>query len=117
MPMTTRTEVFQALAPVMDPEHPISITDPRMGIVKEEFIEIADSTINVQFKPTVPYCPMGGLIGILIRHKLEEVFPDSEVSVKLLPGTHQLEAQVNDMISDDTKYQNIVRQLKERNML
>lgn len=117
MPMTTKADVFEALAPVMDPEHPISITDPRMGIVKEEFIEVTNSTINVQFKPTVPYCPMGGLIGILIRHKLEEVFPESNIHVELLPGTHQLEAQVNDMISDDAKYENVVRQLKERNML
>jgi metal-sulfur cluster biosynthetic enzyme len=117
MTLATVAEVFEALVPVMDPEHPVSITDPRMGIVKEEFIDVQGEEISVQFKPTVPYCPMGGLIGILIRHKLEEVFPRSEVKVKVLPGTHQLEAQVNDMISDDEKYQNIIRQMQERNML
>ena len=115
--MATVADVFKALEPVMDPEHPISITDPRMSIVKEEYIAVAGDNIRVQFKPTVPYCPMGGLIGILIRHKLEKDFPESTVSVVLLPGTHNLEAQVNDMISDDAKYNNIVKQLKERNML
>jgi metal-sulfur cluster biosynthetic enzyme len=117
MPMATAAEVFKALEPVMDPEHPVSITDPRMSIVTRESIEVEGDAIKVQFKPTVPYCPMGGLIGVLIRHKLEQDFPDLNISVTLIPGTHQLEAQVNDMISDDAKYNNIVEQLKERNML
>ncbi len=115
--MTTVSEVFKALEPVMDPEHPISITDPQMSIVKQEYIEVDDDTIKVQFKPTVPYCPMGGLIGILIRHRLESVYPDNEIEVSVLPGTHSLEIQVNDMISDDKKYQQIVKQMKERGML
>lgn len=115
--MTTVSEVFKTLEPVMDPEHPISITDPQMSIVKEEYIEVENHTIKVQFKPTVPYCPMGGLIGILIRYRLEEVYPDSEIKVTVLPGTHSLEIQVNDMISDDKKYQQIIEQMKERGML
>ncbi|MHA1768907.1 MAG: iron-sulfur cluster assembly protein [Candidatus Thorarchaeota archaeon] len=115
--MTTRVEVFKALEPVMDPEHPISITDPQMSIIKEEYIEVSDHTITVRFKPTVPYCPMGGLIGVLIRNKLETDFPDSTIKVLVLPGTHQLEAQVNDMINDDAKYNNIIQQMRERNML
>jgi metal-sulfur cluster biosynthetic enzyme len=115
--LTTKTEVFKALEPVQDPEHPISITDPRMAIVTEDYIEVEDGTIRVQFKPTVPYCPMGGLIGILIRHKLEEVYPDADVKVELLPGSHSQEEAVNSMISDNAKYQNVVQQLKQRNML
>ena len=115
--MTTVSEVFNALEPVMDPEHPVSITDPQMSIVKQEYIQVDDDTIKVQFKPTVPYCPMGGLIGILIRHRLESLYPDSEIKVAVLPGTHSLEIQVNDMISDDKKYQQIVEQMKERGML
>jgi metal-sulfur cluster biosynthetic enzyme len=117
MPLTTTADVFKALEPVMDPEHPISITDPRMSIVKEDFIDVDGDKITVRFKPTVPYCPMGGLIGVMIRHKLEQVFPDSEISVSLLPGSHQMEPQVNDMISDDEKYDNIVQQMKARSML
>ena len=97
--MATVIEVFKALEPVMDPEHPISITHPQMSIVTQEYIKIEGDTIEVQFKPTVPYCPMGGLIGVLIRHRLETVYPDSEVKVSLLPGSHSLEAQVNEMIS------------------
>ncbi len=115
--MASISEIFEALKPVQDPEHPISITDPRMAIVKEEYITVTDEGIQVQFKPTVPHCPMGGLIGILIRHRLEEVYPDSVVKVNLLPGSHSREQEVNLMIADDTKYSGIVEQLKERGLI
>ncbi|TXT57486.1 MAG: hypothetical protein BAJATHORv1_10188 [Candidatus Thorarchaeota archaeon] len=114
--MTSVDDVFEALKPVMDPEHPVSITDPRMQIVKKEYISVDDG-IQVQFKPTVPYCPMGGLIGILIRHRLEEVYPDKKIHVKLVPGTHSQEQAVNLMISDNERYRQIVEQLKEKDML
>lgn len=115
--MATVDEVFKALEPVMDPEHPISITDPRMSIVKHEYIKVDNDSIRVQFKPTAPYCPMGGLIGILIRHRLESVYPNSRISVLVLPGSHSLETQVNDMIGNNQKYSQIVEQMKSRGML
>jgi metal-sulfur cluster biosynthetic enzyme len=115
--LATIDEVFKALEPVMDPEHPISITDPQMSIVKEDYIEVDDDSIKVQFKPTVPYCPMGGLIGILIRHRLESVYPGSKVTVLVVPGSHSLETQVNEMISDDQKYHQLVEQMKSRGMM
>jgi metal-sulfur cluster biosynthetic enzyme len=101
----------------MDPEAPISITDPSMGIVKTEYIIVDSDSISVQFRPTAPYCPMGGLIGILIRHKIEEVFPGKRVSVTVLPGTHAQEAAVNSMINDNAKYASILQQLKQRKMI
>ncbi len=115
--MATVAEVFKSLEPVMDPEHPVSITDPQMSIVTLDYIEVDGNIIKVQFKPTVPYCPMGGLIGVLIRHRLESVYPDNEVEVSVLPGTHSLETQVNDMISNDEKYNQIVPQMKTRGMV
>ena len=115
--MATVNEVFEALMPVMDPEHPISITEPRMGIVTPDYIRVNADLIRVRFKPTVPQCPMGGLIGILIRHRLEEVYPKTKLNVSLLPGSHTQEAAVNDMISNDEKYRNIITQMKDRGML
>lgn len=115
--MTTISEVFTALEPVMDPEHPISITDPQISIVKQDYILVDDDLIEVQFRPTVPYCPMGGLIGILIRYRLEKVYPDNRIRVYLVPGSHSLEAQVNDMISNNQKYHQIVEQMKNRGMI
>lgn len=101
----------------MDPEHPVSITDPRIGIVKPEYIRVDEELVQVRFRPTVPHCPMGGLIGILIRHQLEISFPKSTIQVKLIPGSHSLERDVNAMISDNEKYARIVEQLKEREMI
>ena len=115
--MASVLEVFKALEPVMDPEHPISITDPQMSIVTQDYIEVEGDTIKVQFKPTVPYCPMGGLIGVMIRHRLETVYPENDVKVCLLPGSHSLESQVNDMISNDEKYNQIIEQMKARGMM
>jgi metal-sulfur cluster biosynthetic enzyme len=115
--MANVIEVFKALEPVMDPEHPISITHPQMSIVTQDYIEVNGDMINVQFKPTVPYCPMGGLIGVMIRHRLETVYPESKIKVFLLPGSHSLESQVNDMISDDVKYEQIIEQMKARGMM
>ncbi len=114
--MVTKEEVFEALKPVQDPEHPVSITDPRMSIVKKDYIDTDDTSVFVQFKPTVPYCPMGGLIGVLIRRRLEEVFPNKNIEVSLVPGTHSQEDAVNQMISDDTRYNQILSKMKEQGM-
>lgn len=113
----TNQEVFEALEPVQDPEHPISITDERMGIVKKDYIKVEDNQIRVEFKPTVPYCPMGGLIGVLIRNRLEEVYPDMEIKVRVLPGSHSQETAVNEMVSNDEKYENVLGQMKSKGMI
>ena len=115
--MPSDHDVFEALIPVMDPEHPISITDPRIQIVTPEQIKVDEDGIHVQFKPTVPYCPMGGLIGVLIRHRLNEVFPTDAVHVSLVPGSHSQEDAVNSMINDDSRYNQIVAQMEERGMI
>ncbi len=114
--MVTSAEVFDKLKPVMDPDYPVSITDPRLGIVAESFIEVKDRTIRVRFKPTSAQCPMGGLIGILIRHKLEDVYRGFKVQVTVVPGTHVQETAVNSMIGDDSKYNKIVQQLEQQGM-
>ena len=115
--MPTADEVFESLKPVMDPEFPVSITDPRVKIVELDFIRVLDDIIRVRFKPTTPYCPMGGLIGVLIKYRLEEVYPEKKIQVLLIPNSHQQEEAVNSMINDDEKYQNVVQQLKERGMV
>lgn len=114
--MVTKDDVFEALKSVQDPEHPISITDPRIGIVKKDYVNTNDESISVQFKPTVPYCPMGGLIGVLIRRRLEEVFHHKKIEVSLVPGTHSQEDAVNQMVSDDTRYNQILNKMKEQGM-
>ncbi len=115
--MVTASEVFEALKPVMDPEHPVSITDPRLGIVTPEGIKVDDDLIQVRFKPTVATCPMGGLIGVLIRYHLEKEYPDAKIVVKLIPGTHVSEDAVNNMINNNDQYNNIIEQMQQRGMI
>ncbi len=115
--VVTVEEVFDTLKTVYDPEHPIAVTDPQIGIVRPEYIKVLDGLIRVRFRPTVPSCPMGGLIGVLIRYRLEQVFPDNRVQVLLIPNSHTMEEAVNEMINNDERYNQVVEQLKARGML
>lgn len=101
----------------MDPEHPVSITDPRMNIVTREMIQVSGDSISVLFRPTAPFCPMGGLIGVLIRHRLEQVFPGAKINVRVQPGTHAHEDSVNSMINDNERYQSIIQHLRQQRMI
>lgn len=105
---------MRVLEKVYDPEYPVSIVE--MDIVGEDSIEIKDGKVKVFFKPTTPFCPMGGLIGVLIRYALEkELGVKAEVWVK--PGTHLNEAMVNAMINDDSQYKQVLGQLLEMGIL
>jgi metal-sulfur cluster biosynthetic enzyme len=49
--MPSRTDVERALAEVLDPEYPVSLTD--LGLIRE--LEIADETVTV----AISYCSLG----------------------------------------------------------
>jgi metal-sulfur cluster biosynthetic enzyme len=101
--------VLSVLRRVLDPEHPINVVE--MGLVKTEDILIRGSQLQVQFAPTVPGCPMGAVIGIIIRKALEDAFPDQRIQVRVKPGTHLREDACNNMINDDIQYQSAVEKL------
>jgi metal-sulfur cluster biosynthetic enzyme len=102
-------EVISVLRRVLDPEHPVNVVE--MGLVKEDDVIIKDDEIQVQFAPTVPQCPMGAVIGIVIRKALEDNFPNNKVSVLVKPGTHMHEEACNTMINNDEQYQNAIEKL------
>jgi metal-sulfur cluster biosynthetic enzyme len=101
--------VLSVLRRVLDPEHPISVVE--MGLVKSEDISINENQLHVQFAPTVPGCPMGAVIGIIIRKALEDAFPGQQVQVQVKPGTHLREDACNNMINDNAQYQSAVEKL------
>jgi metal-sulfur cluster biosynthetic enzyme len=101
--------VITVLRRVLDPEHPINIVD--MGLVRPEDVTITENEIQVEFKPTSPVCPMGAVIGMLIRKALEDASPGVRVVVRLKPGSHLQEAACNGMISDDQQYQETIEKL------
>lgn len=109
-----KKDVIRVLRKVYDPEYPASIVE--MGVVNEDSVEVGDDKVKVFFKPTTPFCPMGGLIGVLIRYALEkELNVKAEVLVE--PGSHFNEAMVNAMVNDDSQYKRVLDQLSEMGML
>jgi metal-sulfur cluster biosynthetic enzyme len=103
------TDVMNVLRRVLDPEHPINVVE--MGLVTEEDVTIKENEIHIQFAPTVPQCPMGAVIGIVIRKAVEDKFPTSKVSVQVKPGTHMREDACNTMINNDEQYNTAIEKL------
>jgi metal-sulfur cluster biosynthetic enzyme len=94
-------EVYELLRDIKDPEHPNTLEQLR--VVEPKLIRVDDdrSRIFVQFTPTVPHCSMTTLIGLCIRVKLMRCLPRRfKIDVKLTPGSHDQEVQVNKQLSD-----------------
>ena len=102
-------EVLEVLRRVLDPEHPINVVE--MGLVKNEDVTISDETLHVEFTPTSPMCPMGAVIGIVIRKALEDEFPDMKLIVTVKSGTHMREEACNTMINDENQYKTAIEKL------
>jgi len=109
-----KDQVLEVLKKVYDPEYPMPITD--LKIVEKDDITIADNSMKVEFKPTAPYCPMGGVIGIIIKYALETKFGNN-VEVRVKAGTHAQESMLNQLFSDRKKYEETVERLKSSGML
>jgi len=102
-----KQEILKILEKIYDPEHPVSVVE--MGIVEEDDIEIGEK-VRVRFKPTSPFCPMGALIGVVIKYGLEKAL-NQEVDVEVKPGTHVNESMVNSMMKDRKRYEEIINRL------
>ena len=88
-----------------------------MGLVTADDVTIGDGEVTVEFAPTSPMCPMGAVIGIVIRKALEDAMPDTRVTVRVKAGTHMREDACNDMIMDEEKYQEAILKLTESGAL
>lgn len=109
--MLDKKQILEVLKEVQDPEMPTSILD--LDMVNENDITIvSDNKVKVTFKPTSEMCPMGSIIGVLIKKKLKDALGlDAEVKVR--PGTHMNEEMVNDIINSKAKYEQIVKRLED----
>lgn len=86
---------------INDPEHPLTLE--QLNVVQKAHITVDDgeNSILVEFTPTIPHCSMATLIGLSIRVKLIRSLPIRfKVTVKIRPGTHQSEDQVNKQLND-----------------
>jgi metal-sulfur cluster biosynthetic enzyme len=96
-------EVYDHIRGIFDPEHPLTLE--QLHIVSPESIKVDDSlgSIEIVFAPTVPNCLMPAMLGLCIREKLMRVLPlrfHSKLRVKVAPGTHNQENDVNRQLRD-----------------
>jgi len=109
-----KTEILEALKNVFDPEYPLSVVD--LKIVEEKDIFFDGEKIRIEFTPTTPYCPMGGIIGVLIKYALENKF-NREFDIKVKAGGHVQEAILNELLSSKEKYDETIQRLKTAGIL
>ncbi|KAF0985990.1 hypothetical protein HZS_3020 [Henneguya salminicola] len=94
-------EIFELICYIKDPEH-MDTTLEQLHIVRPNMISIdyTQKLIVVYFTPTIPNCSMSSLIGLCIKSMLIRCFPKYKVDVKIEPGTHLQELQINRQLAD-----------------
>jgi metal-sulfur cluster biosynthetic enzyme len=94
-------EIFELIRHITDPEHPLTLE--QLNVVQEQLITIdyPNETVMVNFTPTIPHCSMSTLIGLCIRVQLLRcLHPKWKVDIRVTPGSHQSEDQVNKQLND-----------------
>ncbi|XP_067256692.1 cytosolic iron-sulfur assembly component 2B [Chanodichthys erythropterus] len=94
-------EIFDLIRSINDPEHPLSLEE--LNVVEQVRVNVndQDSTVSVEFTPTIPHCSMATLIGLSIKVKLLRSLPDRfKIDVHITPGTHASEDAVNKQLAD-----------------
>eukprot|EP00079_Xenopus_tropicalis_P025252 XP_012818399.1 PREDICTED: mitotic spindle-associated MMXD complex subunit MIP18 isoform X1 [Xenopus tropicalis] len=69
-------EIFDLIRCINDPEHPLTLEE--LNVVEEIRVKVSDeeSTVSVEFTPTIPHCSMATLIGLSIKVKLLRSLPE-----------------------------------------
>ncbi|KAM6916361.1 cytosolic iron-sulfur assembly component 2B [Xenentodon cancila] len=94
-------EIFDIRISINDPEHPLSLEE--LNVVEQVRVKVSDaeSTVGVEFTPTIPHCSMATLIGLSIKVKLLRSLPNRfKIDVHITPGTHASEEAVNKQLAD-----------------
>ncbi|KAL6538083.1 Protein ae7 [Orobanche gracilis] len=85
---------------IKDPEYPISLEE--LGVIKEDAVEVDNKQNNVRvtFTPPVVHCEMAYAMGLCLRVKLTRSLPPQyQVDVRVAPGSHKTEAEVNEKLN------------------
>ncbi|XP_054245682.1 cytosolic iron-sulfur assembly component 2B [Indicator indicator] len=94
-------EIFDLIRSINDPEHPLTLEE--LNVVEQVRVKVndAESTVAVEFTPTIPHCSMATLIGLSIKVKLLRSLPERfKLDVHITPGTHASEHAVNKQLAD-----------------
>jgi metal-sulfur cluster biosynthetic enzyme len=109
-----KSQVMEVLRKINDPEHPVSILD--LEIVTEDDVEITPDKVIVEFTPTVPFCPMGGAIGVIIKYALEKEL-GLKADVRVKAGKHIQEESLNQTLGDPERYEEAKRRFLEAGLM
>ncbi len=113
-----KEKIMAKLEKVLDPEHPISILDLKIVEPEDVTIDEENNSITIEFKPTTPFCPMGGVIGVLVKKAISDIAESNEkIIVRCKEGAHTQEEMVNKMVNDEQTYEEILNKLNEIGML
>jgi metal-sulfur cluster biosynthetic enzyme len=95
-------EVYSLLKDIKDPEHP-ELSLAQLRVVRKDQIQVWDdqSVVVVEYTPTIPTCSVAVLIGLTLLKKLQLCLPSRfKISLRIAPGKHVQEKQVNKQLSD-----------------
>ncbi|XP_062845744.1 cytosolic iron-sulfur assembly component 2B [Trichomycterus rosablanca] len=94
-------EIFDHIRCINDPEHPLSLEELNVLELMRVQVNDEESTVSVEFTPTIPHCSMATLIGLSIKVKLLRSLPSRfKIDVHITPGTHASEDAVNKQLAD-----------------
>ncbi|EEQ88875.1 FAM96B protein [Blastomyces dermatitidis ER-3] len=102
-------EIYDLIATIADPEHPISLG--ALAVVSLPDISIKPSlpsnpdsplrTVSVLITPTITHCSLATVIGLGVRVRLEQSLPPRfRVDVRIKEGTHSTADEVNKQLAD-----------------
>ena len=108
--VVTSSEIYDVIRDIKDPEHPFTLEE--LMVVKEDLISVVPCEhyfwITIYFVPTVPHCSLAALIGLCLREKIRQSFPETlnlKLTILISPGSHQTEEEVNKQINDKERVQ------------
>ncbi|KAI9669367.1 MAG: hypothetical protein M1831_000403 [Alyxoria varia] len=101
-------EIYDLIAPISDPEHPISLG--ALSVVQLADINITNppahsrspiSTVTVDVTPTISHCSLATVIGLGVRTRLEQALPPRfRVDVRIKEGSHSSDYSTTKQLAD-----------------
>ena len=102
-------EIYDLIATMSDPEHPITLGSLAVVALPDIFIKPTIpnrpksnlETVTVLVTPTIQHCSLATVIGLGVRVRLEESLPPRfRVDVRIKEGTHSTADEVNKQLAD-----------------
>ncbi|XP_062502394.1 cytosolic iron-sulfur assembly component 2A-like [Corticium candelabrum] len=96
-------DVFDIIRRIRDPERSESLEE--LNVVSEDMVYVMErdeqTSIRIEFAPTVAHCSLATLIGLCLRISLQRNLTfDYKLDICIKEGTHSTAADINKQIND-----------------